>query len=153
MSLSLWNDPFFNDPLFEVRRMQRDMDRLWSSLSTPSFGESPVCQYWRPNVDIREMDNNIVIHAELPGLNRNDINIELKDNTLTISGEKKYEKKEENEKFHRMERSYGKFSRSFAVPLELKEDQIKACFNNGVLEVCFPRPQDLKTETKKITVS
>ena len=85
-------------------------------------------------------------------MKKEDINIEIKDNVLTVSGERKYEKKEENEKYHRIERSYGKFSRSISLPQGVTEDQVKASFSDGVLEVSFPKPEVKKPEAKKIAI-
>jgi HSP20 family protein len=147
MSLSLMNDPMFGDPFSEVRRMQRDMDRLTSSLLS---SEPRQDVFWRPLVDVKETDNQIFIHAEVPGVKKENLKIELKDNVLTISGERKQEKKEQNEKYQRIERSYGNFLRSFAVPPGLKEDQIKANFADGVLEIKFPKAKE--EQPKKIAI-
>ena len=143
MSLSLWNrvDPFFG---------YDDMDRFFNTslARTGGTGENAL---WKPSVDVKETDKEYLIHAELPGVKKEDINIDLEKNLLTISGERKQEKKEDNEKYHRVERSYGKFSRSMSVPEGVTPDQIKAKFDNGVLEVSFPKLEG-KKETKKITI-
>ena len=102
-------------------------------------------------MDIRERDKEISIHCEVPGLTKNDINIDLNNNVLTISGEKKWEKKETNEKVHRMERSYGKFRRSLTLPEGVDEKSIKANFQNGVLELTIPKPPE-KTKTHRIDI-
>ena len=104
-------------------------------------------------MDLKEQGNNMVVHAELPGVKKEDINIDLTNGFLTISGEKKCHKKEDTDKYHRVERSFGKFSRSMTVPKEVTEDQIKATFNDGVLEVTWPKPMEKKQSAKKITVS
>lgn len=93
-----------------------------------------------------------MIHAELPGLKKEDISIEFKDNMLTISGEKKDEKTEKTDKYHRVERSWGKFSRSVMVPEGIKDTDITAKFENGVLEVRFPKPIQNEPERKLITI-
>lgn len=146
MSLSLWNEPFL-DPMSEMRRMQRDMDSLFGAIQSK---DKDSFFSWKPVMDIKETDKDIVIHAELPGVKKEDMHLELKDGILTLSGERKQEQKQEKDKYHRIERSYGKFSRSMSVPKELKEDQIKASFDNGVLEVSFPKPPP--QETKKIAI-
>jgi HSP20 family protein len=132
-----------------MRRLERQMDRYIRSLE--DFSNEPSEQLWHPTCDIKESGNELVLHAELPGVNKEDVQIELKDHILTISGEKKFEKKEENEKYLRTERSYGKFTRSVRLPENVTEDQVKASFNNGVLEVTWPKEQ--KVEPKKITIS
>jgi len=139
MALTLMNDSFFSDPFSEVRRMQRDMDRLTSSLLS---SEQKKDFFWRPLVDVKENDRDISVHAELPGVKKEDLKIELKDDVLSISGERKQEKKEQNEKYQRIERTYGKFMRSFGVPAGLREDQINANFKDGVLEIRFPKPKE-----------
>ena len=146
MALSL-NDTFYSDPYGEMRRMQKDMDNLYNTLST-SKGER--LQMWKPLVDIKEQGDKVSIHAELPGVKKEDINIELKDGMLTISGEKRDQKTEKTDKYHRVERSFGKFSRSMAVPKQVTEEQIKANFDNGVLEVSSPRPQEKQTKRIKV---
>jgi len=152
----------FHDPFEEMRRMQKDIDHLFGltedkpsrastnnqQLARPN--EAPML--WRPLVDVKENDKDIVIHAELPGVTKDHIAIDLDNNVLTISGERKHEKREDNDKYHRVERSYGKFSRSFMVPEGLKEDHIRAKFDNGVLEVTYPKMHAARKDIKKITI-
>jgi len=157
MSLSLWNEPFFTIvPSFgDIHRELRRMDRELNQLLSPSKDSSTsnAVTIWSPTCDVSETEKDIVIHAELPGVPKENINIELKDSVLTISGERNQEKKEENEKWHRTERSFGKFVRSMAVPRGLQQDQIHAKFENGVLEVTFPKPEEPKKEVKKIKIN
>jgi HSP20 family protein len=101
---------------------------------------------WKPSLDIRETPTEYKIVAEVPGVDKENIKIELQNGVLTLCGEKKQEKKEEKENYFRSERIYGKFSRSIRVPTEVTEKDIKACFKNGVLEVCFPK----KTQQQSI---
>eukprot|EP00027_Filamoeba_sp_ATCC50430_P000945 CAMPEP_0168554936 /NCGR_PEP_ID=MMETSP0413-20121227/8055_1 /TAXON_ID=136452 /ORGANISM="Filamoeba nolandi, Strain NC-AS-23-1" /LENGTH=156 /DNA_ID=CAMNT_0008585729 /DNA_START=32 /DNA_END=498 /DNA_ORIENTATION=+ len=140
MSLSLFQDPFGFDALPEMKRMQRQIDELLGALSESKGENKEIVGAWKPSCDIKETDKEYVLHAELPGVSKDDINIEVHEGVLTISGEKKKTKKESNEKFHRVERSYGKFVRSMTVPEELSADQIKARYENGVLEVTIPKP-------------
>jgi len=164
MSLSLWNtvDPFFgSDPFDDMQRVMRRMDRFLNHLTTGTGQGSALSTAgnrsaaWMPVLDVKESDKQYTVHAELPGIKKEDINIDFDKGILTISGEKKDEKKEENEKWHRVERSYGKFSRSLVVPEGVTPEQIKAKFDNGVLEVTFPKPEieQKKEELKKITIS
>jgi HSP20 family protein len=153
MSLSFGRDPFFTDPFQELRRMQKDMDKLFGLVESNKDNKGNTISFWNPVCDIKETDKNYIVHAELPGVPKENINIQLENGILTISGEKKEEKKEENEKYHRIERNYGKFSRSIVVPEGITHDQIKAKFDNGVLELTFPKPPEPKKEIKKITIS
>jgi HSP20 family protein len=149
MSLTpFFNDYFFADPWKEMERMRRDMDKLFEQGAS---GQGKVTA-WNPAIDVKTTDQSVVVHAELPGLKKEDINVELKEGMLTISGEKKMERKEENEKYHRTERSYGFFSRSIRAPQGLKEEDIKARFENGVLEITFPKTTK-EEQAKKITVA
>mmetsp|Transcript_3980 Transcript_3980/g.5580 ORF Transcript_3980/g.5580 Transcript_3980/m.5580 type:complete len:152 (-) Transcript_3980:13-468(-) len=151
MSLTFWTEV---DPFSEMDRMQRQIDSLFSMVPSDksSKGERKR-SFWNPTCDLRETDKEIILHAELPGVKKEDINIELKDGRLSITGEKKLEKKEENEKFHRVERTYGKFSRTLAVPDGVQADHIKASFTDGVLEVSLPKPEPKVPEPKKITIA
>jgi len=153
--LSLWG---FSDPYEEMRRVQRQMDQLFNSAlstsgTTTSSGDlAPVESRWAPAFDVRETDKDIVIHADLPGVKKEDMTLELQEGRLTISGERKFEKKEENEKYHHLERSYGKFVRTFPVPKTLKEQDIKARVDNGILEISFPKGQQ-QLLTKSIPIN
>ena len=152
MALSLFG---YTDPFTE---MDRFFDSFWrtspgrSSFPTHSTALSTKEWNWRPAFDVKETEKEIILQGDLPGINKEDLKIELHDGRLTISGERKYEKKEESEKEHRMERVHGSFVRSFAVPQELKEDQVKATFDKGVLEITFPKPQ-LEEPTKPRTIT
>jgi HSP20 family protein len=99
---------------------------------------------WSPTVDVTEDENGYDLKAELPGLEKKDIQISVKDDLLTVSGERKHEKEKESARFHRIERVYGKFQRSFRLPEDAKSDEIKASYKNGVLNLHIP-----KTEEKK----
>lgn len=108
-------------------------------------------EVFAPAMDIRETDKEIILHAELPGVKKEDIDIEIKGDSLIISGHKQQEKKEDKEKFHREERSFGWFQRVVPLPHETKE--VKAKLDNGVLEVVLAKPPRSETpSTKKITI-
>jgi HSP20 family protein len=144
--LSRWlaSDPF--EELFDV---QKQMNKYFS----PEFSAAQKdIAAWRPRVDVRESEKEFVIHAELPGLAKDQVNVELDKGVLTISGERKFEKKDEKEQFHRIERSYGKFQRSFAVPEGLDPNNIQATFNDGVLEVTMPKPEVKAPVSTKINI-
>jgi len=143
MSLTLWG---FSDPWNEMYRIQREMDKMFDSALATSSGSQSITS-WNPSFDVKETDKEIVIHGDLPGLNKEDVKVELHDGVLTISGERKYEKKEENEKYHRIERSFGKFVRSVPVSKDLKESDIKAKIENGVIEISYPKPPESKPKS------
>jgi len=105
---------------------------------------------WNPVVDIYEKDDTIVIKAELPGMEKKDISVDLKDDVLTLKGERSHEKEVKEENYHRKERFFGKFHRSFRLPEDMDADKIKADFKDGVLKIDIPKPEERKP--KKITV-
>ncbi|MEZ4705151.1 MAG: Hsp20/alpha crystallin family protein [Bdellovibrionota bacterium] len=104
-----------------------------------------------PAVDIKESEKEITLHAELPGLTEKDVELTIHDGVLTIKGEKKYETKKENENNFVVERSFGTFSRSFALPTEVEEEKVQAKFAKGVLNVTLPKSTTV-TSQKKITI-
>jgi HSP20 family protein len=105
---------------------------------------------WLPLMDISETNENLIIKAEVPGVESKDIDISITGNTLTIKGEKKSEKEEKNKNYHFVERKYGAFSRSVTLPVSVKTDQIKAEYKNGILEISLPKIE--KSQVKKIPV-
>ena len=140
MTLVRWS------PWRELEDMQRGLSRI---LDDTSFGATEASQ-WVPAVDIRETDNALLVQAELPGIDKKDVKLEVKDSVLTISGERHYEKDVKEENAHRIERSYGKFVRSFSLPTNVDTDKVDAFMNNGILEVRLPKKESAKP--KAITV-
>ncbi len=140
------------DPFRDVLALQERINRLFEdSLSRPRGREEPtVPGVWSPQVDIFETDDSIVLKAELPGIDKKDVTIELKDNTISLSGERKFEKKIKEENYHRVERSYGTFSRSFTLPSNIVKDKIKAEMVDGVLEISLPKTQESKPTQIKV---
>jgi len=135
-----------------VATLQDRINRLFSE----SFGQARdldddmrVCA-WRPAVDIYEAENEIVLKAELPGITKKDVSVEVKDNVLTLKGERFPEAEINEEKYYRKEICFGTFERSFTLQERIQPEQIKATFNNGVLTVKIPRPE-IETP-KQITV-
>jgi len=124
------------------------LDRVFSSPATGEFETRP----WVPALEMKEINGNLVVTAELPGIKTEDVKVEVTDATLTIQGERKQEKKEEKEGVYRSERSYGRFYRSILLPDGAKPDQIKAEMNNGVLEVKVPLAE-AKPKSRRIPVS
>jgi len=107
--------------------------------------------FWYPPVDILESKEAYLIRAELPGMKKEDFNVELKEGTLTLSGERKVEEPAEGVEYHRVERLAGKFTRSFYMPQTIKHDTIKATYRDGILEIYIPKADEAKP--KQITVS
>lgn len=107
-------------------------------------GEDLTTRTWTPPVDIQETDDAYRIHAELPGLTKDDIQITLENSVLRVSGERKFEKDVNKENYHRIERTYGTFSRSFALPTQVTSDKVEAKFDNGVLSIVVPKAEQAK---------
>jgi len=105
---------------------------------------------WNPVVDIYDNDDNIIIKAELPGMDKKDIVIDLKDRILTLKGERSFENEVKEENYYKRERSFGKFNRAFTLPVGLNPDKIKADFKDGVLKIDIPKPEEEKP--KQITI-
>jgi len=134
-------------PWAELENMNR---RLGPLFDDSSFSSGTETGQWAPSVDIRETDDALVLQAELPGIEKKDVRIEVKDGVLTISGERRYEKEVKEENVHRVERAYGKFSRSFSLPTNVDADKVDATMKNGVLEVRLSKRENAKP--KAITI-
>lgn len=129
---------FFSASPFELmRRFTDDMDRLFHGIA-PWKGSSSV---WSPPIEMSEKDGRLAVRAELPGLNKDDVKVELADGVLTISGERKQEQEERQGDFYRSERSYGSFTRTIPIPEDAQVDNAKATFEDGVLTVLVPVPE------------
>ena len=135
---------------WEPARELRDMNRLFNTLFEPSTGV--VMRRWSPAMDLVETEDNYVLRADLPGVSEGDVKIELDDNVLTISGERKSAHKEAKEGYYRVERAYGSFSRALTLPEGVDADSISAGFDRGVLEVKVPKPEQRKPRKVEITV-
>lgn len=131
------------------REMDNLFDRFFADMPWP--GRSMTRQF-APALDVSENDNEFVVKAELPGIDPKEVDISLTDNLLIIKGEKKDEREETRENFHRVERSYGSFSRSFQLPCEVQEDKIEAQYKNGVLDLRIPKAEKAKRKSVKIEV-
>lgn len=105
---------------------------------------------WNPVVDLYEKNDHYVIKAELPGVEKDQISIDLKDRRLTLSGERSYDNEVKEENYYRRERSYGKFQRAFTLPADVESDKIKAEFKDGVLQIEIPKPEEKKA--KQVTI-
>ncbi len=136
------------------RRLEDFLRRPFSLLGPPWWPARRLAEAGivSPRVDIFEEADNVVVKAELPGMKKEDIAVNLTDNTVTISGEKKKEEKVEKKDFYRLERSFGSFSRSFSLPSEVDTSKAKAQFRDGVLEVKVPKTEEAKKKEKKIPI-
>jgi HSP20 family protein len=132
------------DPFRELRSLQDDVNRLFSSSFNRSGDNELMRGAWSPSVDIFENQDQIVLEAELPGMKPEDVNISIENNVLTIHGERKFEKKDEQDNFHRVERSYGSFTRSFSLPSTVSGDAADAVFENGVLRLTLAKREEAK---------
>jgi HSP20 family protein len=134
------------DPLAPLRQFEDAFTRF--------FTEPQSNRPWSPSVDIYETENELVLKADLPDVELKDIDVRVENQTLTLAGERKFEKKDAAKGYHRLERSYGNFVRSFAVPSSFDTDQINASYKNGVLSVTLPKkeaakPRQIKVEVKQ----
>jgi HSP20 family protein len=131
------------DPIRELDSLQGDMNRLFDRFFEGRVANG-TARRWIPAIDLVETDEHLVLRGDLPGMSEDDIDIEIKDNVLTVSGERKAESEQKGEGYHRVERAFGSFSRSLTLPQGVDADQIKAGFDKGVLEVTIPKPAEAK---------
>jgi HSP20 family protein len=136
------------DPFRELTALQTEVNRLFSRAGGSDVTER---QSWTPSVDVIESEGDIKLKAELAGMDPADISIEVQDNVLTVSGERRFQEEVKEDKYYRIERRYGSFSRSIALPQTADEAKIQAKYENGVLEVTVPKAEVAKP--KKIAVA
>ena len=137
-------------PFREVSRLRREMDRLWDDyFGSGRRGLQPLAEF-APAVDVKETDTEIVVKAEVPGMDAKDINISVTGEVLTIKGEKKAEREEKEENYHLIERSHGSFSRSLVLPAAVDMDKIEAKYDKGVLTVSCPKREEVKPKAIEI---
>ena len=155
MSLIRWN-PMRDLATFpaDVTNVQREINRVFDNffrggmLDDGSLGAS----MWAPAVDVQERDEAYQVKVELPGVDKDDVKITMEDNILTIRGEKKQEKDSKNSNYHRVERSYGSFQRSFTLPTSVKHDKIEASYKDGILSIALPKAEDAKPKQIEVKV-
>ena len=146
MQLIRWN------PMNDMFSFRRPLSRMFDDFSLPRVPteDGPLTWGWNPVVDIYDNDDNIVIKAELPGVSKKDIEIDVKDRVLTLKGERSADNEVKEDNYYRRERTYGRFERSFNLPAHVNPDKIKADYSDGVLKIEVPKPEDQKP--KQITV-
>ena len=139
------------EPLREFATLQNEMNRLFGSVfDTPPQGNGGTLRRWMPAMDLVETEDHFVLRADLPGLAEGDVNIEVEDNVLTVSGERKAEHETTKEGYHRVERAFGSFSRSLTLPEGVDAEAVTANFDRGVLEIRIPKPEQRKP--RKISI-
>lgn len=143
MNLMRW------DPYREVSTLQDRLNRAFGGRTERE--DEVTLAAWAPPVDIAEEKDRILITAELPGFKESEIEIQTENGMLTLRGERRFEKESDGKNFHRVERSYGQFLRSFSLPNNVDREKIKASFKNGLLEVELPKREDAKPKTIKVT--
>jgi HSP20 family protein len=144
------------EPVRELTSLQNEMNRLFNTFfdtpTTGNGGNGTTLRRWIPPMDLVETDEHFVLKADLPGLDEGDVNIEVEDNVLTVSGERKADHEERGEGFHRIERSYGSFRRSLTLPEGIDPEAVTATFDKGVLEIRIPKPEARRTRRVSIQV-
>ncbi len=139
------------DPFRELRGLHDDMNRLFMTNFPRGLDQEGFTSgAWSPSVDIFENKDSIVLEAELPGMNREDIELSIENNVITIGGSRHFEKKDEGDTYYRVERSSGSFTRSFTLPQTVTSEDVTAEFKNGVLRVSLPKREE--TKARKITI-
>ena len=128
----------------ELDTLQSEMNRVFDAFFGDRPGNGGRARRWVPAMDLVEEGDSLVLRADLPGLGHDDVNVEVKDGVLTISGERKAEQRKEEQGYYRVERSFGSFSRSLTLPEGIDPDKVSAEFDNGVLEVRIPKPEERK---------
>ena len=148
MALTKWN-PFFADFAATEDRFKRlfGRDDFWNTEGVTTGGE------WAPVVDIIENDHALTVKAELPGIEAKDVAVTIDNNVLTLKGERHLKKEVEKENYHRMERAYGTFARSFVLPAFVDAENIKAEFKNGLLMVTVPKKANARTRAVEVTAA
>ena len=147
MAITRWK------PFRDMITIQDDMSRFFEDFFGRPMEKTEWSEgVWHPSVDISENKDNLIIQAEMPGMNKEDVKISIHDNILTLKGEKKQEKEEKEENYHRVERSYGSFCRSFMLPASVKADKVKAAYKDGVLNVILPKTEEAKPKEIPIAV-
>ena len=142
------------EPARELHSLQSEMNRLFNTFfDTPSnAGGTSGARRWVPAMDLVETDDHFVLKADLPGLSEGDVTIEVQENVLTLSGERRFEHEVKKDGFYRLERGAGQFSRSLTLPEGVDADAIAASFEKGVLEVRIPKPEQRRPRRVEINV-
>jgi len=140
------------DPFRNVSTLQDRINRMFDEAFTRSkeFDDDASMGAWRPDVDIYDTDDALIVKAELAGVPKENVTVDVKDNILTIKGERSVDNEVKEENYYRRERSFGSFQRSFTLPAAINPDDIKAVYKDGILEIEIPKPEEKKP--KQVTI-
>ena len=147
--ISAWNP--VTDLPHEIVSMQREIDRMFERFRGGTHDDN-ISASWNPAVDITEDADKYIVHAELPGVDKKDVKITIQDNVLSFRGEKKQEEEKEDKNYHRIERSYGSFYRSFTLPSTVLSDKIEASYADGILTISLPKAEEAKPKEIEVKV-
>src|SRR3984893_7130415 len=140
------------DPFRDLRTLQEEVNRLFTGNMARAFEDEGIARgSWSPNVDIYENKDQIVLEAELPGMKREDFDLSVENNVITLRGERHFEKKDETDNYHRVERAYGSFTRSFTLPNTVSSEGATADYLDGVLRVTMPKREETKARRIEVT--
>lgn len=143
------------DPFRELEEVSDRLNRMFArpAARTSNGKETMIVADWTPSVDISETESEYQIKAEIPDVKKEDVKVTVEDGVLTIQGERKQEKEEKGKKFHRIERSYGSFVRTFSLPDVIEEEKVKAEFKDGVLNLHLPKSEKAKPKAIEVKVA
>lgn len=144
-----WNP--VSDLTSEIVSMQRDIDRMFDRFRG-GISDDNNTSAWTPAVDIAEEPDKFIFHAELPGVDKKDVKITIQKNVLSVRGEKKHEEEKDGKNYHRVERSYGSFFRSFSLPSTVLSDKIEASYADGILTISIPKAEEAKPKEIEVKV-
>ncbi len=145
-------DIFPVDPFRELLSIREELDRLFSTLATGRGVREGRETLWLPAVDVEETDDAVIVRAEVPGMEKDDIKVTITDDTLVISGERREEKEEKEKNYHHREIYYGKFYRAVRLPVDVDREKAKASYKQGILEIVLPKSERVKPRTIDVEV-
>jgi HSP20 family protein len=154
MALIRWNRPEAStwSPLEQLTRLHDEMDRMFAAPFTELSRGGQFFNQWAPALDLFEDKDNVFVKAEIPGMKKEEIEVSLHENALTISGERKVEQKHEEAENYRSERFFGRFSRSVVLPVPVESEQVKASYKDGILTVTLPKSEQSKPKQIEVNV-
>src|SRR6267143_1556153 len=140
------------EPFREFSTLQDRMNRLFRETQGNSQDESLTSSSFAPAVDVYEDEHNVTLKIEVPGIDEKDIDVRIENNTLTVHGERKFEKEEKEENYRRVERQYGSFTRTFNLPTTVDAEKVSATYDKGVLKIALPKKAEAKPKQIKVNV-
>ncbi|HYX54109.1 MAG TPA: Hsp20/alpha crystallin family protein [Candidatus Limnocylindrales bacterium] len=138
------------DPFRELATLQDRFNSLFENFAEGNGKEQLAAGHFVPPVDVYEDEQNLVLKLEVPGMNEEDLKVSVENNTLTVSGERKFEKEEKEENFHRIERRYGSFTRTFRLPNTVDQDKADASYDKGILKITLGKRAEAKPKQIKV---